>query len=336
MVLRLHHADHPVGAERAGLPDHLAQQPQPETLCPASRPRPVRRSPSPYCPAPPTARPSPSRSRRRRQHATIETPPAGADRCRAVREVSFGIGTWYRRVRLSYEHRSCIATTASASSTVAVRSSGTPPLPGRGPSGVSSRSASRPAISTSTSARAHSAGVYSSNPCRLLQLLVDRHRVVDQPQYGAQVPRRRVVEYVGLARADRRTAAAGLRDQRGQVVGGPADAGRDDQLVDRAGLGGEDLQVKDVDVVRTTPCSEFGQRTGPVGEFGPDLPEHADALPRGNVLPLCVPPVARPGPECYARVNVSGGPWAGFSACGRPGRRRIRACRGPRAAASSG
>ncbi|GAA3126784.1 hypothetical protein GCM10010530_55200 [Kribbella aluminosa] len=63
--------------------------------------------------------------------------------------------------------------------------------------------------------------------------------------------------------------------------------------------------MKDVDVVRTTPCSEFGQCTGPVGEFGPDLPEHADALPRGNVLPLCVRPVARSGPGCYARVNVS-------------------------------
>ena len=63
-------------------------------------------------------------------------------------------------------------------------------------------------------------------------------------------------------------------------------------------------RLQDIDVVRTTPCSEFGQRTGPVGEFGPDLPEHADALPRGNVLPLCVPPVAPPGPACYARVNL--------------------------------
>ena len=33
--------------------------------------------------------------------ATIETPPTGAARCRAVRIVSRAIGTWYRRVRLA-------------------------------------------------------------------------------------------------------------------------------------------------------------------------------------------------------------------------------------------
>lgn len=174
--------------------------------------------------------------------ATIETPPAGAERCRAVRAVSLGIGTWYRRVRLSYEHLSCMATTEPA-----VLDCG---LAQHRYCAAGARSILY-YVQTALGQSARDLHEYVGpgplgrgvlvEALQVLELLVHGDRVVDQAEYGAEVAGGGVTQYVGLAGADRSTGAAGLGHQRSEVLSGPAGSGGHHQFVDSAGLGGEDL-----------------------------------------------------------------------------------------------